>query len=430
MPPDGANDDGNDVAPGREEASQGKRVGDARGGVETAATVAASDVPAAQNPLLASPLDETVTAGTGESSASSDRDGQLLDGLALPERFQLKGVLGHGGMGLVVEAHDRTLNRDVAVKFLTRGDEGLRIRFLREARAAAVLRHPGIVTLYDIDLERSFMVMELVRGESLKDRLRGGRLPVDEVYRIARLLLGALAVAHEAGIVHRDVKPANVLLDAAGAVKLADFGIASFGDSDLTTTGSQIGTPAYMPPEQLRGRRVDERADVYSAGATLFEVATGEKLHSREGSVEDPGALVYEACGDRRLAAAISMAVQERPEDRFPTARAFLQALDADISAVGAGGAETLPGAPCAGQRGVAYGGRGRRGRGRCRGCGGVADADHRSSGRVGQRVGNGGSRSRRTARGHHRAGHPSVPGPHRPGRGGRSGEQPAASVG
>ncbi|MGE5185272.1 MAG: protein kinase domain-containing protein [Acidobacteriota bacterium] len=277
-------------------------------------------------------------ASTGEVTAADTprtRDG--TPNLApLLARFTIRGTLGEGGMGTVVEAYDKVLSREVAIKVLTKdplADPAVGERFLREARAAARLGHAGIVQVYDVDPAGGFIVMELVRGESLSARLhREGVLPVAEVRRIGTALLDALGFAHAAGIVHRDVKPANVLLGDKGEVKLADFGVAFFGDSDLTLPGTRVGTPMYMAPEQLRARDVDARADVYAAGVTLFEAATGKRLHDDD-APGDPAALVATATGDRVLAAAIARAVRERPAERFTNGRAFADALEATESA-------------------------------------------------------------------------------------------------
>ncbi|HTR50901.1 MAG TPA: serine/threonine-protein kinase [Kofleriaceae bacterium] len=254
-------------------------------------------------------------------------------------RFAVRGDLGAGGMGVVVEAYDQVLGRDVAIKILRRdplADPLVGERFLREARAAAQLRHDSIVQVYDIDAVHGFIVMELVRGEALSARLaREGCLDAAEVQRIARALLGALGAAHDAGIVHRDVKPANVLLGDGGEVKLADFGVAYFADSELTRPGACIGTPMYMAPEQLRAKEIDARADVYAAGATLFEAATGQQLNAQEVPFDVAGA-VAAASGDRVLATAIGRAVCEQPRDRFADGRAFAAALDASSTAASA----------------------------------------------------------------------------------------------
>jgi serine/threonine-protein kinase len=253
--------------------------------------------------------------------------------LDLPERYQALSLLGRGGMGFVVAARDRRTGREVAVKLLSpelRARPELCARLLREGAALASLDHPSIVRVYEVDPDALAIVMELVRGESLRARLdRRGREPPAEVRRIGLALLDALRVAHAAGIVHRDVKPANVLLDGSGAVKLADFGIASIDGSDLTRAGASLGTPSYMPPEQLRGQRVDARADIYALGVTLFELATGTRLHHHGDLVEDPGAAVAAATGDGALAQAIARALRERPADRYPDAAAFAAALGA-----------------------------------------------------------------------------------------------------
>jgi tetratricopeptide (TPR) repeat protein len=265
-------------------------------------------------------------ADTPRTRASADAIAQL------PGRFTVVQTLGEGGMGTVVEAYDRVLSRAVAIKALSRSsrdDPNTGVRFLREARAAARLRHPNIVQVHDVDPEGGFIVMELVRGESLSTRLwRENKLSTDEVRRVGSALLGALGTAHQAGIVHRDVKPANILLGEHGEVKLADFGVAHFGDSEVTMPGTRVGTPAYMAPEQLRGKEADARADVYAAGVTLFEAATGTRPDDERDGY-DPHAVLVAATGDVVLSDAIRRAIQPRPSDRFGDAGAFLAALDA-----------------------------------------------------------------------------------------------------
>ncbi len=257
-----------------------------------------------------------------------------LDEVSLPSRFTPIQILGTGAMGYVVEARDLTLNRDVAVKVISSkrlNDARSRDRFLREARTIAALRHANIVTVFDLDPAGKFLVMELIRGETLKQRLERAKvLPADEVRRIGAALLSALAAAHEAGIVHRDVKPANILLGGDGSIKLADFGVAATTDSELTGTGEVIGTPAYMAPEQLRGLETDLRVDIYAAGATLFEAATGSRLHrSPNARAEDVQNTIMSAVPDTGLATAICRAVSERPLDRYEDARGFAEAVSA-----------------------------------------------------------------------------------------------------
>jgi len=292
------------------------------------------------DPQQQDPSETAVTREHGTENVTEDLKGtatrDTLDGIELPPRFQPRRILGRGAMGVVVECLDRNLGRDVAVKLLAlsrRDNPTYRVRFLREAKAAAILHHRNVVTVHDVDPERDFIVMELVHGESLRARLkREGKLPVAEVRRIGLALLDALAAAHTANIVHRDVKPANILIDTTNAVKLVDFGIASFGDRDLTSSGVRIGTPAYMAPEQLRGRVADRRADLYAVGATLFEAATGVQLHSQTASTRDVAADVVRATGDAALGAALARATAELPEERFPDARAFADALAGEVA--------------------------------------------------------------------------------------------------
>jgi tetratricopeptide (TPR) repeat protein/TolB-like protein len=274
------------------------------------------------------PTDETVDEGRRGQDGGVDLS-------ALLPRFTIKGTLGEGGMGVVVEAFDKLLSREVAIKLLRKHtDPTVGERFLREARAAAKLRDDGIVSVHDIDPDGGYIVMELIRGESLSARLHRERmLPVAELRRIGHKFLNALGTAHAAGIIHRDVKPANVLLGEKGEVKLADFGVAYFGDSELTSPEVRVGTPMYMAPEQLRAREVDARADVYAAGATLFEAATGKRLNADD-TPKDPVALVLAATGDRALALAIGRATRERASERFANGREFAEALDATAASL------------------------------------------------------------------------------------------------
>ncbi|HEX5064408.1 MAG TPA: serine/threonine-protein kinase [Kofleriaceae bacterium] len=258
-----------------------------------------------------------------------------LSDVHLPPRFTPRRVLGAGAMGYVVEARDESLGRDVAVKVISArrvGDARSRERFLREARAFAALHHENIVTIHDLDPRGHFIVMELVRGDTLRMRIeRDKQLAPAEVRRIGAALLDALATAHAAGFVHRDVKPANVLLGDDGSVKLADFGIAATTDSELTATGELLGTPAYMAPEQLRGHGNDPRADIYATGATLFEAATGERLHVGRERTEDPRVRILASVPDRALAEAIARAVREKPGERYANVGEFARALAARV---------------------------------------------------------------------------------------------------
>lgn len=199
------------------------------------------------------------------------------------DRYVLGALLGQGGMADVYRAHDQVLHREVAVKLLREDVHSPqdRARFSSEARMLAQLSHGGLVTLLDagIEIERPFLVLELVEGQTLSARLRSGTLDLPEAAALGADVARALAYAHERDIVHRDVKPGNVLLGPEGRVKLADFGIARLlGDTVRhTQTGHAIGTAAYLSPEQVAGRDVTPRADIYALGLVLLESITGER---------------------------------------------------------------------------------------------------------------------------------------------------------
>jgi serine/threonine-protein kinase len=198
-------------------------------------------------------------------------------------RYQLGRTLGSGGMAIVYQAHDRELGRVVAVKRLADNlshDRSFRDRFLREAQVAARLSHPRLVRVYDFGHDRDgrpFIVMEYVEGGSLAETLaRDGALSPARVVAVARDCCSGLAYAHAAGLVHRDLKPQNLLLDHDGRVKIADFGIArSLDGTSLTLTGSVLGTAGYLAPEQAGGEQVSAAADIYGLGVTLHQLATG-----------------------------------------------------------------------------------------------------------------------------------------------------------
>jgi hypothetical protein len=221
------------------------------------------------------------------------------------DRYVLKAPLGRGGMGVVWHAYDTVLGRAVAVKEVvfppSMPDDERRAahaRVLREARAAARLNHPGAVTLYDVvqDQGHPFIVMELVPATTLADLVRTeGPLPPWRVAEIGGQLAGALEAAHRAGIVHRDVKPGNVMVAEDGGVKLADFGVASLqGDPQLTATGLVIGSPAYMAPEQAAGEPSGPPADFWALGATMYFAVEGEPPFEKASSIATLAAVVNE----------------------------------------------------------------------------------------------------------------------------------------
>jgi eukaryotic-like serine/threonine-protein kinase len=205
--------------------------------------------------------------------------------------YEILSPLGAGGMGEVYKARDTRLDRFVAVKVLPEHiakREDLRQRFEREARAVASLNHPHICVLHDIGNQdgTGYMVMEHLEGETLAARIARGALPFDQALQLATQIADALDRAHRAGVTHRDVKPANLMLTRDG-VKVLDFGLAKSGSKPapteqtltaaLTTEGSVLGTPQYMAPEQFEGKEADTRSDIWAFGAVLYEMVTGEK---------------------------------------------------------------------------------------------------------------------------------------------------------
>jgi eukaryotic-like serine/threonine-protein kinase len=198
-------------------------------------------------------------------------------------RYRVLERIGAGGMGAVYRAYDESLDRDVALKVVPRhlaSDPDVRARFLIEARAAASLDHPNICTIHEVaDTAegRPFLAMTCYRGETLKDRLARVAIPVDEALALAREIVRGLAAAHERNVVHRDVKPGNVMLVDDGSVKILDFGIAKVADGTQTVPGVTPGTVAYMSPEQASGEEVDHRSDLWSVGVVLYEMITGQR---------------------------------------------------------------------------------------------------------------------------------------------------------
>jgi len=235
-------------------------------------------------------------------------------------------------MAEVYRANDRILGREVALKLLkpfASADAELRQRLVREARAAAALELPSVVQVHDVDATGHFIVMELVKGETLSARLKRGALSGPELRALAKSLCSALAAAHDRGIVHRDVKPSNILL-ADGGAKLTDFGVAQVADSqELTRTGGAVGTLRYMAPEQLRGAKGSPKSDIYSAGVTLFEAATATRFHDESGMPHpEPYRAVLEATGDRRIAEGIARATAFDVTQRFSSAAELLAHLE------------------------------------------------------------------------------------------------------
>jgi eukaryotic-like serine/threonine-protein kinase len=202
-------------------------------------------------------------------------------------RYEILEVAGQGAMGVVYKAKDPFIGRTVAIKVMSAAvslrpdeQEEYRQRFFREAQAAGRLRHDNIVSIYDVGYEGGapYMVQEYLEGQSLSSRLKEtGPLPLGESVSILRQVADGLAYAHEQGIVHRDIKPDNILVDAKGKAVITDFGVARFSTSDLTRTGEVLGTPHFMSPEQVIGEPVDGRSDLFSLGVIFYLMLSGQR---------------------------------------------------------------------------------------------------------------------------------------------------------
>jgi serine/threonine-protein kinase len=212
-------------------------------------------------------------------------------GRILADRYELGRLIGRGGMAEVYAARDRLLDREVAVKVLRerfREDASFTARFPDEARNVARLAHPNLVVVFDtgVDADQPFIVMERIRGRTLQEALDAGGLTEDRGLQVAADVCGALAYAHQNLLVHRDVKPGNIMLSEDGSVKVTDFGIArAMSDETVTATAAVLGTAAYLSPEQAQGHRVDTRSDLYSLGVVLYELLTGKVPFSGESAV-------------------------------------------------------------------------------------------------------------------------------------------------
>jgi serine/threonine-protein kinase len=273
----------------------------------------------------------------------------VVVGETIAGRYELEEVVGHGGMSTVYRAHDSLLERNVALKVLHQQyneDEDFVERFKREARSVAQLQHPNIVTVIDRGEEdgRQYIVFEYIDGENLKELVvRKGRLDVRTALEIALEIARGLSFAHESGLVHRDVKPQNVLLNGDGGAKVTDFGIARSLEVErsMTQTGTVLGTSNYIAPEQAGGKPVDAHTDVYSLGIVLYEMLTGELPFPGDNFVavamkhiQEPSPSVLDTRGDvpLRVAEMIDRALEKDPEQRFPTMNAFAAEVEANLT--------------------------------------------------------------------------------------------------
>src|SRR5260370_26116232 len=266
--------------------------------------------------------------------------------------YEILDKLGEGGMGEVWRGRDERLNRTVAVKILPQelaNDSMRRPRFEQEARALGALNHPNIVAVYDVgqDNGRSFIVSELVDGESLRSIIERGPLPIRKVIDYAVQMAEALAAAHELGIIHRDLKPENVMVTRAGRVKVLDFGlakqnVAAAGDKtatiamSLSQPGMVMGTAGYMSPEQVRGEPVYARSDIFSFGCVLYEMIAGQRAFQARSSVETMNAILNEdppefapSASSPALSSIARRCLEKGPEQRFQSAADLAFALRA-----------------------------------------------------------------------------------------------------
>jgi hypothetical protein len=273
--------------------------------------------------------------------------------------YQFLEKLGAGGMGDIYKAHDARLNRFVAVKVLSSANAGepeRRRRFIQEAQAASGLNHPNIITIYDIvnEPEGDYMVMEYVSGKTLVDLIPKGGLRPPQALKYGVQMADALSVAHAAGIVHRDIKPGNVMVTDSGLVKVLDFGLAkltdrgpasqmgdntqTIADAPLTVEGSIIGTVSYMSPEQAQGKKVDTRSDIFSFGVVFYEMLTGSRAFSGDSALSTLSAILrdehkpmIEIAPDvpPQLELLISRCLRKNPDDRWQSMKDVLAALGA-----------------------------------------------------------------------------------------------------
>jgi hypothetical protein len=296
-------------------------------------------------------------APAGKAAAAPDSQPSSRSSTQAPDRatlgrYRIDRQLGRGSMGAVYLGHDPKIGRQVAIKTMALSQEfdgaelaEARARFFREAETAGRLQHRDIVTIFDAgeDQDLAYIAMEFLKGHDLQRYTRAAQLlPVPVVLRTVARVAEALAYAHSQGVVHRDIKPANVMIEPqTDCVKVTDFGIARITDASRTRTGMVLGTPSYMSPEQMAGRRVEGRSDLYSLGVMLFQLLTGRLPHQAESMAK----LMYQIANDNApdlrslrpdlpeaLANVVALALEKRPEVRYADGRQ----LASDLRAIAA----------------------------------------------------------------------------------------------
>ncbi|HEY2327636.1 MAG TPA: protein kinase [Gaiellaceae bacterium] len=280
-------------------------------------------------------------------------------GEVLADRYEVEELVGAGGMSSVYRAHDRLLERKVALKVMHQhfvDDPEYVERFRREARSVAALQHPNVVTVIDRGEQgnRQFIVFEYIEGENLKQLIdRRGPAPVATALELAIQIGQALSFAHQQGLIHRDVKPQNILLNGDGRAKVTDFGIARSIEVQhgVTQTGTVLGTSDYIAPEQAQGQQVDEQTDIYSLGVVLFEMLTGSVPFPGDSFVavamrhiNEPPPRVRDVRPDvsMRVEAVVQRAMAKSPSDRFPTMAAFCAEMSSCLAELQSGATEVI----------------------------------------------------------------------------------------
>jgi len=295
--------------------------------------------------------------------------------------YELSASIGAGGMGEVYRAHDARLGRDVAVKILPASfaDDPERLRrFEQEARAAAALNHPNLLAVYDVGTQdgRPYIVSELLEGETLRQRLQSGPMPVRKVTEVGAQIARGLAAAHEKGIIHRDLKPDNIFIIRDGRVKILDFGLAKLYLRDSTglevtsgptlasktTPGMVMGTIGYMSPEQVRGQELDHRTDIFSFGTIFYEMITGKRAFEGKTSADTMSAILKEDVSElsdsnRNVPPTLDRiarhCLEKNPEERFHSASDIAFALEGLSGATS--GSAAVAAMPAAARRGLLY---------------------------------------------------------------------------